>query len=334
MTESSKNVSQVNLAASSAKSSLSGLGIVVVLYMLPMSDLLPKLLDYVALGARLFVVDNTPFATESNADMSEPNIDGVRYIRFGRNEGIGSALNTGIRAAFNDGQRYVVTFDQDSSMSGSNLAQLYSKYKELEEAGFQNFALGPLPFNRKTGASYLRRLARIRFVIQNSLALWKRSKSNCLVTREIITSGLMASRHTYAFNGLYNEELFIDYVDHEWCWRLASAGGFSAIDCSIRLSHMVGHGELPFLGGIKISAPWRSYFLFRNGIYLCMTRRMPMFDSLKLLFLVPFKTLAFAFMPQPRARLFFMYRGIRDGFLMTCGLGFLPPKALAIARSQ
>ena len=70
--------------------------------------------------------------------------------------------------------------------------------------------------------------------------------------------------------GLMKEELFIDYVDIEWCLRAASKKfNFYAIP-SATMSHAIGDERKSVLGReISIHSPFlRRYYLARNSIYM------------------------------------------------------------------
>jgi rhamnosyltransferase len=168
-------------------------------------------------------------------------------------------------------------------------------------------AIGPFPVNKLTNVSYLRRRDRLRL-------RWAASsrEKGLFETAEIITSGLLADQATYAAVGSYDESLFIDFVDHEWCWRLRRKGGHVYVDLNTQLPHMVGNGEVPFTMGMKNSAPRRAYYIFRNGLGLIMSGRMPWYDAVKFLALIPVKFLVFSLMSQRTERWRFACQGIRD----------------------
>jgi rhamnosyltransferase len=311
---------------STFKQPLAGLGIIIVLYKVGLSELNEKVNDFTSNGASIFVIDNTPGTPISKYRETDLQENKIYYESLGHNAGVATALNIGIKEALLRGLDYVVTFDQDSHISAIALSQLYSSYRKLEATGLTRLAIGPLPINRISGASYLRRIKRLELMIQG-LIFWKSKTESIgmIYMQEIITSGLLANRETYMVNGFYDEMLFIDYVDHEWCWRLKGNEGFCAVNRSVRLDHLVGQGELSFLGGLKISSPKRAYFLFRNGIFLLLSRRMPFGDSVKFILMMPCKIITALFMPSPFDRINFMLKGIVHGMLMSSGIRLTGP---------
>lgn len=291
---------------------LSGCAFVVVLYCTDALSHLAKAKELVEDGAIGFFIDNTPTPNIEAWPDESILCDDLYHIRLHKNMGIAHALNVGVKASLARECKYIFTFDQDSEMTSDLLVRLLATYREFEDTKGKFFALGPHPINRVTGASYLRRRDRIRAYVIGAL-----KGPRVLKTAEIITSGLLANRETYELVGPYDENLFIDFVDHEWCWRLSRMGGECGVDLSVPLLHMVGRGDVPYTFGMKLGAPGRLYFLFRNAITLMLRGRMPLFDALKFLVLIPVKVAVFSLMPDRCARLKEIGRGIVDGLKLS-----------------
>lgn len=127
-----------------------------------------------------------------------------------RNEGIGAALNAGIRHALAKNEHYwIATFDQDSRVSPTFIDAMFQAY---ESCPFQKlvaligphyiFELGRSPGERDYAAT-----------------------ADCF--REIkttMTSGNLVHPKSFETCGMFNESFFIDYVDHEFCLRLGRHG--------------------------------------------------------------------------------------------------------------
>ena len=266
-----------------------------------------RLSSIVERGYTAILVDNTPIDAAICATPLYTTTN-LYHVLLGENTGIANALNVGIQLAFDLSKHYVFTFDQDSEISIDLLERLLKQYVEQEAQSSAPLVLGPHPINKVTGASYLRRRDRLRRFFRNGAR-----EPYLLRVNEIISSGLLANRDTYDKVGLYDTELFIDFVDHEWCWRLREMGGACLVDLSTPLSHMVGSGDIPFTLGMKFASAHRLYYLFRNGIYLILALKMPFFDATKFLVLVPFKLLLFAFFRDRKARWKYAVRGLLDG---------------------
>ncbi|MBC7320572.1 hypothetical protein H5T89_07980 [bacterium] len=67
------------------------------------------------------------------------------------------------------------------------------------------------------------------------------------------------------------EDLFIDWVDMEWCWRARKKGYKLIGNADVTVYHQHGESSVRFLGkDITIRKPWRYYYTIRNGIYLSL----------------------------------------------------------------
>lgn len=270
------------------------------------------------LDDRFFViwVDNTPGRNEK--DQPTALGDDMAYIPLGQNLGIAAALNRGIEYAGQLRLDLVFTFDQDSRYSVPLLEGLMEAFTRLRPSCPDGLAVGPLPRHKDSGASYLRRRDRLRL---GTLALFG-SRPTLLRVGELITSGLLSDMATYRRVGLYREDLFIDFVDYEWCWRLRRQGGCCAVGVQTCLPHLVGQGEVRFTLGMKRGAPQRLYYLFRNGLYLALSGKMPLYDAIKFVALIPAKLAVFSLFFQDRAeRVRYALQGLSAGVRWALGRG-------------
>jgi rhamnosyltransferase len=291
-----------------SSASLTDCAFVVVLYHTDPLEHVERLRPIIALGARGYLVDNTP---RDLAQASQLEV-GLRHVPLGRNAGIAHALNVGVQMAFDDGARHVFTFDQDSEIDSTLMTSLLDAYRIHESMGRRRLALGPHPVNKITGASYLRRRDRLRVWWHRQ----RRDSESFLPTAEIITSGLLSNHETWVAAGPYDEALFIDFVDHDWCWRLRRNSGICGVELSVPLAHMVGQGDVPYTLGMKLGAASRLFFLFRNGVYLILRGRMPILDAIKFLALIPAKLMVFGLMRDRLERWRQIFRGLREGLRM------------------
>ncbi|WP_102115978.1 glycosyltransferase [Lactiplantibacillus plantarum] len=131
-------------------------------------------------------------------------------------------------------------FDQDSYLSYGDILRLKSQF-ESQRKKRNIAALGANLSNEKgSGIDYV---------------------------DEIISSGSISN--LCFFNechvGNFMGELFIDFIDYEWCWRAKQKGYEVAIDRSIILHHQLG-GELKRRFGKQLTPTDRLYYVFRNLI--------------------------------------------------------------------
>jgi rhamnosyltransferase len=143
------------------------------------------------------------------------------------NLGIAAALNRGITFALENNFDWVLTLDQDSSLSENYIKNMWMAlaHAKTEKIGI----LAPVHFDRKTG--YMsRNYAKIKGLI---------------VEKDIVmTSGNLIPTSIFREVGTYDESLFIEYVDHEFCLRIKKKYGYKVV---IVPNALLGHS----LGDIR-----------------------------------------------------------------------------------
>ena len=118
--------------------------------------------------------------------------------------------------------------------------------------------------------------------------------------------------------GGFEEDLFIDNVDFEWCWRAKTYGYPTYLADEISMGHRVGEGDINFIKIIKLQvpAPNRHYYRFRNTILLMKRSYTPLYFKIRSLILMSIELVVFTLLVKPKKRRFKMIcRGIIDGVL-------------------
>lgn len=176
------------------------------------------------------------------------------------NLGIAAALNIGIRHAKAAGHPWVATFDQDSKVTPGMIRTMlsaYDTYPEKERVA----SLSPRYQNQSTG--------------QVSASSTKFESGDAIRYAEVLvvmTSGNLIKLTVFDAVGYFNEALFIDYVDSEYCLRCASQG-FKILEVKDAiLLHSIGEPvQHSFLGKPRSTSNHsivRRYYIARNGIYI------------------------------------------------------------------
>lgn len=225
---------------------LSAIACIVVLYN-PENKVIEKWQNYASDNPMItfIFVDNTP-ACKINEDNQKIRNSFKHYYSLKENFGIAKAQNEGIKIAKKLKCEYIVFFDQDSVPAQNLIIDLVKEFKKLSAIYFLG-AIGPAIIN------------------QTSLGnTCKKIKSIDEVDR-IISSGTCTSMTVLNEVGLMEEQLFIDLVDFEWCWR-AKSRGYSILQInSLPLHHKIGLNNVKFLGiNLHITAPIRYYYIYRN----------------------------------------------------------------------
>ena len=239
---------------------------IVVCYNPNIEQLLVLCSRLTANGWTVYLVDNTevPYLEPGRLP------GGCELKTLGRNTGIAHAQNVGIDEATAAGADVLAFFDQDSTISESLLPTLVSHLRP----GTAD-VVAPLCFDVGTG----REIPSVRLT-RFGVARTVRRSDRCTVpypVHLVISSGTVATREVFEAAGKFDEGLFIDYVDHEWCLRCFKAAIPIRIVPAARMQHRLGQRWicLPLLTVI-VHAPQRCYYQIRNPLLLLRKRHVPL----------------------------------------------------------
>ena len=142
----------------------------------------------------------------------------------GSNLGIAGALNRGVQYAMSHNFNWVLTMDQDSFIPPDYLQTFFEVYQNSPEKD-RIAILAPTHFDKKTG-----------YQSRNY-----RDLEGPYVSQDIVmTSGNLIPIHIFEKVGLYDEDLFIEYVDHDFCLRVKKAGFKTVLVTGAQLGHSLG----------------------------------------------------------------------------------------------
>ena len=213
-------------------------------------------------NAEIIVVDNTP-----SDDACVP-IFGVHWIALGNNLGIGAAQNIGIRKARELSAEIVTFFDQDSKPSDQLLPSL------IESLGNPPIGVSaPVCVDLRTGFEYP--------PFSFNFLGWAKPVP-CIGLNKpvnvdlIISSGSAVSMQVFDDVGLMNEDLFIDYVDLEWCMRCKEKSVPILVNPTVYMPHTIGDNVINFnFLTTFIHSPIRTYYKLRNPFLLLRMKHVP-----------------------------------------------------------
>jgi rhamnosyltransferase len=204
----------------------------------------------------LIVVDNGSAAESLRALHAAARELDFKLIENGVNLGIAAALNAGVRWAKAEGYQYVSLFDQDSTVTEGFIAAMRAAY-ESHPRRDKVAVVTPSQVEKSTGRARGHRWAK---------------DGGPLVA---ITSGSLMPITLFDQCGWFQEELIIDCVDHEYCFR-ARSQGYTLAECrKAVLLVAVGSTTSHRAFGMTMSArhynATRRYYMTRNR--LVMVRR-------------------------------------------------------------
>ena len=219
----------------------------------PPAAILQNIAALAAQVSHVVVVDNTPSSKASDVLRELERDRACTVIRNGKNLGIAAGLNIGIRHAIAQGFSWILTLDQDSRVS--------DKYVEAMMAGYEEAA----------GHSRVGMLCPLYLDSRLNIEIPKLRGSDGNITG-CLTSGSMIQAAVFELLGPFEEPLFIDYVDYEYCMRMRLMG-FKIIGCrDAVLLHSLGHITLHRILGRELPVtnhnPKRRYYIHRNRLVL------------------------------------------------------------------
>jgi rhamnosyltransferase len=208
----------------------------------------------------LVVVDNGSRDEEISSLRAASGKQPFAFLEAGRNLGIGAALNIGVRWAIENGFSWVVLFDQDSTVTEGLVAALWDACQSHPATTKVALAC-PMYVNRSTGIA---------------LSAGPTLKDGGVMVA--MTSGSLLPLWTFQQCGFFNEDLFIDQVDFEYCLRLRKCGFIAIQSKKAALLHTPGTPRPLFLFGIRLVTPSyhnakRRYYMTRNTIWVIQQYR-------------------------------------------------------------
>lgn len=195
-----------------------------------------------------YIIDNSPQKSILSAEiMQSPK---VKYFSDLENKGIAARLNFALQLAASDGHDWLLTMDQDSAFDD------------------------PMLYNYKNCVD--------DFVDKKNVAVFGIEHEKKILIQEcqfsdvanLITSGSIVNIEIVERIGKFDEDLFIDEVDFEYCYR-AKKNGFRIVKFeNIFLSHRIGEqSNFRSLKNLKVTkralhSPMRTYYMIRNHFYV------------------------------------------------------------------
>ena len=220
-------------------------GIVTLYY--PKLEYLNNIRTYAEYLGTIYIVDNTPDSNEEFKAELSAAIPHAKYVSEMKNHGVAHALNLGLAAARKDGYLWLLTMDQDSSFTPDHAARYFASINNQ--------------FNENVA------------VLSPCHSEPLEDNGPCVyVEKDIVwTSGNMVDVNKAETIGGFDEKLFIDSVDHEYCLRAKLKGYRILQSRNCFMTHEVGDERLVgFMKRKKRSfhSPKRMYFMIRNTFYI------------------------------------------------------------------
>jgi rhamnosyltransferase len=198
--------------------------------------------SYINYIDKLLIYDNSLTSKEflfSNHSHKE----NIIYHFLHGNKGIASALNLAGREAIELGYQWLLTMDQDSSFNDYEFFRIFNEQT-----------------NKETTAIY----APVHVDEYDP----NQSVQDVMFA---MTSGNLLNLEIFKQIGGFEDKLFIDEVDHDYCLK-AKNDGYSIKKICVSINHSVGkHRNVSMFGRQEvffIHTPLRLYYIVRNNFYV------------------------------------------------------------------
>lgn len=218
---------------------------VTVLYN-PQPDVILNIKTYIDYVDQLYLVDNSDTDNRQLAKLLG-NEDKVVYISNRSNLGIATALNIGCRKAIAVGYKWIITMDQDSKVLNCDFSKV-----RLEE-------------NSDKVALYYP-----SYIINGDKYKYKITEDGKPLV--VMTSGNIIDLEVFEKVNGFEDKLFIDYVDIDYCLKLKQNGYQLEEVVGYNLEHELGKSIIKknrLFEVLLTNHPLiRRYYISRNKFYM------------------------------------------------------------------
>ena len=215
--------------------------------------------------SNIILVNNSPEISLESFQSSH-----VTIINNPSNSGLAAALNIGILEAKKQGADMVALFDQDTSIT-SDFSQKMIKHINSFKSAKKLALFAPVYFNHVTDDYG----SIINFKPFRLIRSQPDKQKTVTHPQYVITSGSFIPISVLDDVGLMCEELFIDFVDIEWCLRARAIGYEIVFFPQVEIAHHLGDSSVSLMGtNYPIHSPLRMYYYFRNAMYLYRLREI------------------------------------------------------------
>ncbi len=256
-----------------------------------MDDVISNIKTYSNVVNKVYVLDNSKYADADVLDKLK-KIDNVEYTCFGENLGVAYALNVALNKAIEDGADYLLTMDQDTSFRDGDAERMLCFVSSYNNDQVALFAANTEEYNGNKEVEFIK------------LALTSGNLIHCGVIKAI---------------GGFDEDLFIDWIDHDICYRIVANKFKIARLNKVKIKHSLGIKESTSILGKKITycshSDIRYYYMARNKFYVLSKNRINWRQRIRFVMGTIFMMMKIIFVEKRKQRkIFYVLIGIKDFF--------------------
>lgn len=220
-----------------------------VIWYNPDTENIENIKTYIDYVEKVYIIDNS--MNNNKKLCSSLNNNKIEYVYNKKNLGIAKALNLACEKAISDGFKWILTMDQDSSFSSNDINEYFKSFDNIEKKNIGIFSP--------------------KHILKNDINKIRDDKK-FLEIDHVMTSGNLLNLSAWEKIGKFDENLFIDEVDSEICFRMIE-NDYKVIQMNrIKMFHELGSLEKRNFFIKKISVLnhnyIRKYYIMRNKFYM------------------------------------------------------------------
>jgi rhamnosyltransferase len=270
---------------------------------------LNRIIEILSIDSDVILIDNSD-QNEFIESLSNTINSAKYFIQVKENKGIAYAQNLGIKKALELNYKFILLFDDDSLPTRNFIAKILHFYAEL--ATNSNLKIGSIS-------------ARPIIITDTKTIDLSNAKINLnhKFTKYNLmnSSGTMIPTDVIRDVGSMDEDLFIDLVDFDWCWRSSQRNYKHFLCRDLCFIHSLGDNTKNIFGvNISKGNPIRNFYGFRNLIVLLRRSYVPFSWKISSLIKIPIKIIyQILFFDNKLLRLKFIYKGLKSGVFNELG---------------
>ena len=262
------------------------LDVAIVTLFNPEDSVVDNIKSYLPYVKELLIVDNSKKPYDLTSLKKE--ISQITVLSTSKNLGVSKALNLAIRYAKKKEYKWLLTMDQDTYFDSSEIRKFIASFNQISHKDLAIFS--PLHNSKflKEGETY-------------------NSTENCVMT----SANIISVDKSLAIGG-FDENLFIDEVDHDFCLRLRERGYKVVQNYNCFVHHTLG--ERCSVSKVNLYSCKRLYYMVRNYLYIRGKHKKtaPQFFKKRDRYLLKFMTKQVIYTQKRKEYLKMAFAGTRD----------------------
>ncbi|MBO0437908.1 glycosyltransferase [Vagococcus fluvialis] len=209
----------------------------------PTNEEFQNLFNYMYIFEKIYIYDNS---SKDNLKRVEEilNSENFEYFFNAKNEGISKPFNFMVKEAQKNKIDYFLLMDQDSKFSTDNINNLINRIEDNKNSKIALFS--PNIYFNDNNNGEIKEDGFIDFAI---------------------TSGCFVDVNIFLEIGGYDENLFIDGVDRDFCLNLKKNDFLMKKISKVKMEQSLGYKNRNLIGVYEHS-PIRNYYIYRNRRYV------------------------------------------------------------------